>query len=245
LIVPALSILHTNDFHGKLTPEHAARVRALKDSREPCLYFDTGDCIKAGNLAIPLKEEKAWALLAEAGCDAGVLGNRETHPLPAGFEAKLSGRRHPLLCANLRAKKGPPPLPDHIIIERGGVKVGVFGVMVPIVTERMATQAASAFLWDQPLRAAQRMADLLRQQVDLLVALTHIGHRQDLQLAELCPSIDVIFGGHSHTVLTEPTYVGSVAVCQGGSHGRYIGVYRWNDGRLEGGLQELGAGPVT
>lgn len=235
----SLVLLHTNDFHGTLNEEKADFIASLKAASPGVLYFDTGDCIKTGNLGVPLKREKAWELLEKAGCDAGVLGNRETHVLPAAFKAKLEGHKHPLLCANMRSKNGASALPANTVFERNGWKVGVFGVMVPMVTERMKTQAASAYLWDPPLAIARKQVEELRNSVDLLIALTHIGHKQDLALAESSPEIDIILGGHSHTVVENPVRVGKVWVCQGGSHGRYIGRYEWDEGKLEGGLKAL------
>lgn len=229
-----VTFLHTNDFHGALDSRRAEIIRAMKG--EDAVYFDSGDCIKCGNLGIPTRPEKAWALLAEAGCDASVLGNRETHLIPAAFRAKLEGHAHPLLCGNLRAKDGSRPLPATIQLKAGGLRIGVLAVMVPMVTARMKTQAASAYLWDPPIETAARLAAELRKDVDLVVALTHIGHRQDLGLAEACPDIDLIFGGHSHTVLERPQRVGRTWVCQGGSHGRFVGRYVWEEGRLDGGL---------
>jgi 2',3'-cyclic-nucleotide 2'-phosphodiesterase (5'-nucleotidase family) len=233
-----VTFLHTNDFHGALTETKARFLSELKASTE-AFYFDTGDCIKTGNLGIPLKRERAWDLLALAGCDAGVPGNRESHVLPAVFKAKLEGHRHPLLCANLRAKDGSRPMPAHAMFERSGLRVGVFGVMVAMVTERMATQSASAYLWDPPLAAAREQVARLRTECDVLVALTHIGYKQDLLLAEACPELDFIFGGHSHTVLADPELVCGVWICQGGSHGRYVGRYEWKSGKLSGGLVPL------
>ncbi len=231
-----LTILHTNDFHGTFTPEKARCIAELKGDG---VYFDTGDCIKTGNLGIPLRPELAWRLLFEAGCDASVLGNRETHVLTNAFKAKIEGHRHPLLCANLRAKNGPDPLPASLMLERADLKIGVFGVMVPMVTERMKTQAASAFLWEPPIETAARVVADLRSKCDLLIALTHIGHRQDLKLAETVPGIDIILGGHSHTLLEAPDRAGTTWICQGGSHGRYVGKYLWDQGHLSGALLPL------
>lgn len=225
-----LTILHTNDLHGKLTQTSAAFLRSFKEASSPCLMLDSGDCIKAGNLAVPVREEAAWALLQGAGCDAGTLGNRETHPLEPAMRAKLKGARHPLLCANLRLKNGSRPLPSNARFEFEGFRVGVFGVMVPMVTERMKTAFASAYLWDPPIASARDQAALLRNDVDLLIALSHIGIQQDRKLAEACPEIDLILGGHSHTVLDQPERIGSVSICQGGSHGRYVGRYVWEAG---------------
>lgn len=226
-----LVLLHTNDFHGTLNAAKAAFIRRLKEeSKEPTLYFDAGDCIKAGNLAIPLKSDPAWAFLAEAGCDAGVIGNRESHVLEGAFAKKIAGHRHPLLCANLMKKDGSRPLPEDHIFRLDGLTVGVVGVMVPMVTKRMATAPASAYLWDPPIPTAIERAEALRDKADCLIALTHIGFRQDQDLAEKTGLFDIILGGHSHTLLQEPVRVGSTAICQGGSHGKYVGRYVWEKG---------------
>jgi 2',3'-cyclic-nucleotide 2'-phosphodiesterase (5'-nucleotidase family) len=242
--VPTLSILHTNDMHGTLD---APRLKILTEWRSQCdLYFDTGDAIKTGNLGIPLRQEPAWDMLGQLRCDAAVLGNRETHPLASAFEAKLAGVKHPLLCANLRKKDGTRPLPGHLILQSHGVKVGIVAVMVPMVTERMKTQLASAYLWDPAVETALKEAETLAPQVDLLFALTHIGYRQDLELAKT-GAFAVIFGGHSHTVLQEPELVEKTWIAQGGSHSRFAGLYQWDIEReiLTGTLHELKRNPGT
>jgi 2',3'-cyclic-nucleotide 2'-phosphodiesterase (5'-nucleotidase family) len=224
----SLTILHTNDMHGTLDLE---RLTALKKLRSGCdLYFDTGDAIKTGNLGVPLWPEPVWTMLDELHCDAGVLGNRETHPVSSIFKAKLAGTQHPILCANLRDKAGVNPLARNLVIERKGLRIGLVGVMVPMVTDKMKTQFASAYLWRPPVEVALEEAEALRPNVDALFALTHIGHRQDVRLAE-SGAYDVIFGGHSHTVLMTPERV---------SHNRFAGVYQW-DGELQGGLAPLPA----
>lgn len=225
-----LTFLHTNDFHGRLDEARVARLRQLRE-QENAVYFDSGDCVKSGNLAIPVRQEKCWELLAQAGCAASVPGNRESHPMAMAFKAKLHGATHPVLCANLWDKSGGLNLPPSLEIQHCGVRIGVVAAMVPMVTERMkASLAASSYLWTAPIPAIQEHAKLLRPRCDVLVALTHIGYKQDLALAEACPELDLILGGHSHTVLEAPTRVGNTWVCQGGSHGRYVGVYRWAKG---------------
>lgn len=225
-----LRILHTNDFHGGLS---AAKEEKLLRLRGECdVYFDSGDAIKAGNLAIPLKPEEVWGRLAALHCTASVPGNRESHILQSAFAKKLEGHAHPILCANLRLKNGSRPLSGHLIVESAGLRIGVVGVMVPMVTERMATKSASAYLWDQPIPVAIAEAAGLRPKVDCLVALTHIGLRQDRELAARCDLYDLILGGHSHEVLTEPVIVGRTAICQTGSHGRFAGRYDWQPGGL-------------
>ena len=224
-----LKILHTNDLHGQLTP---ARLEVLLSLRKDAdLYFDTGDIIKAGNLAIPLKKDPAWEFLHQTNITASTLGNRETHILASAFEAKLAGADHPILVANMRDRTGAPgKWRESMIVESGGLKIGIFGVMVPMVTKRMKTQATSRYLWRDPIAAAEEVVAKLRPEVDVVFALTHIGFGQDKKLADQVPGIDVIFGGHSHTVLEKPELIDSTAIVQGGSHGRFIGSYVWEEG---------------
>jgi len=231
-----LRILHTNDTHGTLTSERGASLRELRESCD--LYVDTGDCIKTGNLGIPMRQEPVWEVLAGLGCDASVPGNRESHVLESAFRAKLAGARHPMLCANLRRKDGGEVMPPTLELTVGDVRVGLVGVMVPMVTERMKTKAASAYLWDPPIPKAIEHAERLRDRVDLLIALTHIGQRLDIELAERAPMFDAILGGHSHTVLRAPLRIGRTSICQGGSHCRFVGVYEWSpETGLTGNLQ--------
>lgn len=230
-----MKFLHTNDLHGMLVEQKLPYLLSCRAQAD--LYFDTGDCIRTGNLGIPLRREPVWTHLSEARCNASVIGNRETHVLESAFRSKLAGATHPVLCGNLRDRAGHRPLPATLTTVWQGVTIGVLGVSVAMVTERMRTQAASAFLWDDPVQTAVTLAEELRPSVDVLIALTHIGHSQDRRLAERCPLIDMIFGGHSHTVLESPEKVGGTWICQGGSHARFLGLYEWDGVTLTGGLR--------
>ncbi len=224
--------------HGTLNADVLSRLQPLRAQAD--LYFDSGDCIKTGNLGIPLKREAAWSMLQELDCTASVLGNRETHVIAGAFQKKIEGAGHPVLCANLRRKDGTYPLARTLEIEAKGVRIGIIGVMVPMVTEKMLAQSASSYLWDQPIPVARALASELRPRVDLLIGLTHIGHKQDVKLVEGCFLFDAILGGHSHTVLQQPEILGHTAICQGGSHNRFAGVYEWDlAGGWRGGLVPL------
>lgn len=241
-VVP-LTILHTNDFHGKLDAETAARIAAIKRAHAPALYFDCGDMVRTGNLGIALRPDPGWPLLELAGCDASVPGNRESQLSAKLMRAKLKGASHPMLCANLALKSGKPLLPPSVLltveVDGSPMRVGVVGVMVPMVTRRMASAAVSELIWEPPLEAAIRVGERLRSEVDLLIALTHIGYRNDVELAQATRCFDVILGGHSHTVLNHPEIVGNTWIAHGGSHGRFLGVYIWDGEALSGNLETL------
>lgn len=226
-----LSILHTNDFHGGLTPERFEDLRALQSRAD--LYFDCGDAVTYGNVAVPLAPDPVWPRLAELACDASVPGNREFHVLAPVFQSKMKGAAHPVVCANLFDREGRLVYPASRILTHSDLRIGVVGGMVPMVTERMATRHVSAYLMTPPIPAIENEARRLRSEVDLLIALTHIGQRRDRELAMACPELDVILGGHSHDLIL-PERVGEVWIAQSGSHGRYAGLYVWDGERLGG-----------
>ncbi|MDZ7684858.1 MAG: hypothetical protein U5O39_07470 [Gammaproteobacteria bacterium] len=65
-----------------------------------------------------------------------------------------------------------------------------------------------------PMYSLAAVVRAMRPQVDLLIALSHLGHEEDKQLARTVPGIDLIVGGHSHTLVEEPVRIGDTWVVQ-------------------------------
>jgi 5'-nucleotidase len=242
--VARLHLFHTNDFHGKLTDEKAATLKAHIERLsvgEPFVLLDAGDAVAAGNLGFNPLGEPILARMSSLGYDAMTMGNRETHPSLALVRTKLSKASFPALCANGYAKNaaGNVPFVPSVLLERGGKRIGVFGVTVPMATP----QKVDAALWDNlfapPIETAKHLAAELRPQCDLLIALTHIGIAQDRKLAEAVPELDLLIGGHTHVVLEQPEIVNGVPIVQAGSHARYLGHVIMDDGVVTGELISL------
>ena len=245
-----MRILHTNDFHGALNNAKRDRLASLRTSAD--LYFDTGDAVKSGNMGIPIGEDHVWKLLESLDCTAGVPGNREFHITEAGFRAKIAGCKHPLLAANLKCKDGrcdrmqdfrpnsfaisaAHPLASAMTVG----DVGIFGVMVPMVTAGMSARHISAFINDPPIKSAKECVKKLRDTVKLIICISHIGLSKDVELAGTVDGIDIILGGHSHDVVDPPARIGNTWIAQAGSHGRYAGVYEFADGALKATYEPL------
>ena len=60
----------------------------------------------------------------------------------------------------------------------------------------------------------------------IVIALTHLGLNADEQLAGEVRGIDLIVGGHSHTVVMDPVVESGAVIVQAGSYGRYLGVMK-------------------
>ncbi len=222
-----LTLLHTNDFHNHLSARQAEFIRQAKAAQENVLLLDSGDAISAGNVGVRPGGEPILTLMSETGYDAMTLGNREFHVADALLRLKIGKAAFPVLCANIRWREDRgetlPTVPSLVKTLPNGLRVGVFGLTVPMVTPRMTARLVSAFVFDDPVASAQRQIEALRPQVDALVALTHIGLREDERLAVACPELDLIIGGHSHNKLHEPKVVSGVPIVQAGWFGHFLG----------------------
>jgi len=227
--VSRLVILHTNDMHNVLArdEQRAARLMEIVEAERanpPVLLLDAGDAIGAGNLTFNPAGEAILERMTAIGYHAMTIGNREFHLTEIGFTTKLNRARFPVLCANVRARGNARlPVRSHLILETPVGRVGIFGVTVPMITGRMLSHHVSAYVFDDPIRVGAEMAERLRPQADLLIALTHIGLKQDIELAKRAPQIDLIIGGHSPPGLGEPHRGGGVAVVQAGRCTRGVG----------------------
>jgi 2',3'-cyclic-nucleotide 2'-phosphodiesterase (5'-nucleotidase family) len=224
--MPRFRILHTNDFHNHLTPHQADRLSSLRRADDVALLLDAGDAVSSGNLTFRSEGEPILDAMSAAGYDAMTAGNREFHFTQAGFRAKLSRARFPVLCANVRARSAgerPPVVPFAQFRHASGHRIAVFGVTVPMITERMLSSRVSAYVFEQPLAAAIAMASQLRRDCDLLICLSHAGLSTDRLIAERARGIGLIVGGHTHAVLERGERVGECLIVQAGSHGRFVG----------------------
>lgn len=212
------------------------------------MLLDAGDAVSAGNITFHREGEPILDLMSSAGYDAMTIGNREFHFSQMGLRATLSRAKFPVLCANLRPVGSPSLctplspgsaddepvslLPDialsryHLFENPAIGRIVVFGLTVPMITERMLARKVSAYVFDAPIPTAARLVPYLRArfQPDLLIALTHIGLGKDRTLAESVPGIDLIVGGHSHNILPEGERVGETLIVQTGCYAHSVGI---------------------
>lgn len=220
-------LLHDNDQHFDFN-EREVFMAAVQETREryPDVFlFNAGDIFvrhphrwvdEDGNLRDEVwYSERAMRIVAimnQVGYDAMVLGNHEMDVIGTYTGAALSAARFPLLAANYegRAEQLPPLQPYAVFTTHTGRTVGVLGI---------ATGTVPAGLQRLDRGDTVEKYSYLRDEHDVLVALTHIGMRNDRVLASEYPVFDVIIGGHSHTLLEEGEMVGPVLIAQAGGGG--------------------------
>jgi 5'-nucleotidase len=242
---------HTRGGFARLATKIGER-KAATEGRGPVLVLDAGDFTMGTAFAAATRETGAeLRLLAMLGCDATTLGNHDftfgPHGTAAAIGVAVDAGQVPVVLATNTDFSAPQPtlaglqklgaqgrIRNYLVIERGGIRFGIFGVM-GLEAAIYAVSAAPATFTD-PIEAARAAVATLRntEKVDVVIALSHGGVRVDLdgkmtegadvQLAAEVPGIDVVVGGHSHTVLASPIMVhGRTPVVQAGHNGRYLG----------------------
>ena len=191
-----MKIIHTSDTHNKLTREKAEFLKSLGAD----FIFDSGDIIKSGNIDFNPLGEKAWGVY-NGVYDCICPGNREYHFSKIGFDCKIRGFLMPLVTCNYVYKYDNPKPKKYVYFEKEGIKIGVLGLSNINIDETMACEKAAAQYQRDIFESASET--VREMDCDYIVALTHIGLKKDRMLAEKCPEINLILGGHSHDLCAE------------------------------------------
>jgi len=238
-----LVVLHINDTHGALLPETradgsvaggVARVATLaRQVREQApgrvLFLHAGDVLSRGG---PLTVESGGVTdlqaLEQAGIDVFTPGNGDFY---FGLDnlLRVSGTvRVPFIHANIArvTPEGPEPIfASHVILEAAGLRVGVLG----LGEVRMDHPSARGLTLRGAAEVARERITELREQVDVLIVLSHLGEIADRMLAASVLGIDLIVGGHSHSKLDRPVQVvhpgtpSCTWIVQAGDLSRFVG----------------------
>jgi 5'-nucleotidase/UDP-sugar diphosphatase len=207
-----VTLLHLNDIY-EITPvgggrwggpARVATIRKKLASENPNTF-----ALLAGDLFSPsalgtarvegerLAGRQMVAVLNEMGLDYATFGNHEFDLRENDFEARLGEARFRWFSANVTDADGRPfpGVPLHEVIEAKGpagtARIGLIGVTYDGIQPDYVR-------FSDALEAVRERVEVLRDSVDAFVAVTHLQLRQDVELAEKVPELDLILGGHDH-----------------------------------------------
>jgi len=218
-----------------------------------------GDCvlvIDAGDFLMgtffPILEESTGfqlTLMKRMGYDVVSLGNHEfdygpqvlakilsqsdkNGPIPFLVASNLTFSKNDTADDALNELMNKKIIKPYLIIEKGGLKLGIFGILgySAIIDAPLARPAG----FIDPVKTAKKYARMLKEneKVDLVICISHGGLRkdksgnwsgEDVILAQKVPEIDIIISGHSHTLLEESLVVNGIPIVQTGSYGHGLG----------------------
>lgn len=234
-----------------------ARIKTVIDQekkKDPnLLLLDAGD-FSMGTLfqSIYSTDAPELRIMGQMGYDATTFGNHEFDFRADGLAESLnaareSGDKLPQIVSsnisfptdksgntieslkNLQESMKNYGVKDYIIINRNGIKIGIFGVMGK---DSADDAPMSGVKFTDEVESAKRVVDILKnkEKVDLVVCLSHSGtwtdksKSEDEILAKKVPQIDVIISGHTHTKLDQPIIVGKTIIGSCGEYGENLGI---------------------
>ena len=252
-----------------------ARLKTLidrtKEHNPDTLVLDAGD-FSMGTLIQTIFHTDAPELrmLGALGCDVSTLGNHEFDYRSSGLAGALDAAvnsKDPLpalvLCnidwETMEAEGLTPDqqllkdafarygMKDYVVIDKGGLKIAVFGVFGE---DSLACAPTCVLKFQDITQAAQATVKEIQEKesVDMILCVSHSGtdpdssKSEDELLAKAVPEIDLIVSGHSHTSLSPPIQYDNTYIVSCGSYGRNLGALtmsRRDDGRWDMDAYEL------
>jgi 5'-nucleotidase len=240
-----------------------AKRRAARQSQGPVLLLDAGDYSMGTPFGAAGRETGGeLQLMSLMGYDATTFGNHEFDLGPDGLGKSIgvaakAGRVPKVVVSNTNFSKDDAALADlqrlakagvvcrHLVIDRGGIRFGILGLLGK--EAQFYTSGAGAATFADAIETAKEMVTVLREteKADVVICLSHGGLQKgkdgrfsdgdDVLLAKAVPGIDVVIGGHSHTELREAIIVNDrTPVVQTGKEGQNLGelVVTLNGGKL-------------
>ena len=242
-----LYILSLNDQHGNIDnyPQFAALVDSLRTVHPDLLLFSAGDN-RSGNpvndrysdIARPMVE-----LMNKVGFNLSCLGNHEWDAGVIGLRNVMGWANYPYVCANVTFDDSlKMPVKPFEIIEWNGLKLGVIGAIQ--LGENGLPDFHPKNVGGSHFRPANEVIPeylYLKDECNALFLLSHCGYEDDRELAEQFPQFDAIFGGHTHTRVSETQIVNGVMITQAESKVKFVtlSTFTFKNGKIVDKQEEL------
>lgn len=190
-----------NGTRGGLARVATLRKKIMAESPHTLLLM-AGDTISPSIESNTYKGAQMIEAWNAAGLDYATLGNHEFDFGPDVLLQRIAESKFKWLAANVIDKKTGKlfaDTPEFIVREFDGVKIGLFGILLPETVQ--TSRPGPNIEIHEPCETASRVIPKIREAgAQVIVALTHLSMAEDKQLAR-CSGVDVIIGGHEHTLL--------------------------------------------
>jgi len=196
-----------------------------KSQGRETLVLLAGDLLTGTPFSMVWKGEEGVRLLNRMTLTAMTVGNHEFAHGRENLRQRLKPQMNfPLLSGNIVDERGKRPF-DAILVKsypEADTRVVVLGLTTDQTPLTTHPANVVGLRFRDPVQTAKELLSQTRGG-DLVVALTHLGVKEDKDLATSCPRINVIVGGHSHTALFQPLKVGDTLVVQAGAYMKFLG----------------------
>ena len=246
-----LVILHTNDTHSQVEPTEKSNLKTadmggyarrmgviekIRSEEKNVLLFDTGDFSQGTPYFNFFNGRVEIDALNRMQYDAGTLGNHEFDNGIDTLAVILQKARFPMISSNYEVDNTPikNQIQPYLILKKFGLKIGIMALNVD-PKSLIIESNYRGLVYRDPIEKAQELSAFLKnkKKCDLVICLSHLGSDStsvdvnDFTVAHQTKHIDIILGGHSHSLLenvkTNNANGKKVIISQMGKSGLYLG----------------------
>jgi len=196
--------------------------KAIKKENPNTLFLLAGDTISPSVESITYQGAQMIDAWNAVGLDYATFGNHEFDFGPEVLKERIKESKFGWVAANVidtKTGKTFNDVPPFIVREFNGVKIGIFGLVLP--ETKLTSRPGADVEFRNPCEVARQMVtEIHAQGAKVVVALTHLSMREDKEVAR-CADIDLIIGGHEHTLLE--SLVGHAPIFKMTSDARELG----------------------
>ena len=228
-----LTLLHSNDLHGDFLAEKvddkltggvsmlSGYISKTRKEEKNVLYAISGDMFKGSLIDQEYRGISTIEIMNLLAPDVVTLGNHEVDYGLAHLLFLEKCAKFPIINANMFLTSNNTRLfNSHKIIRIDGMKIMFIGILTEDVLNSTRNDKLISTLVgikDAAEEVGRICMAYQTEDIDLTVLLTHIGFENDQKLAAaLDPDwgVDLIIGGHSHTLIDEPAVVAGIPIVQ-------------------------------
>lgn len=237
-----LTLLHSNDLHGDFLAKEADEnliggvsmlsgyIGKVRDEEETTLYAISGDMFRGSLIDQEYQGLSTIEIMNLLSPDVVTLGNHEVDYGVAHLLFLEKCAKFPIINANIYITTNHTRMfRPHLIVNAGGMKILFIGLLTEeVLNQTRQDRLIGTFISvSEAAKEVGKICNTYRtEDIDFTVLLTHIGFEEDKKLAALLDpdwGVDIIIGGHSHTLLSEPFVVNGIPIVQAATGSAQIG----------------------
>ena len=246
-----LVIMHTNDTHSQVEPTEKSSLKTanmggyarrmglidqIRSTEKDVILVDAGDFSQGTPYFNFFNGRVEIDGMNRMKYDAGTLGNHEFDNGIDTLAVVLKNAKYPVLSSNYDVSNTALAgiVKPYVVLVKDGLRIGIMALDVNL--KGLAFEKNYKGLeYTDPVKKAIEVSTLLkkREKCDVIICLSHLGSDStkkevnDFEIARNTTYIDVIIGGHSHSMVTNTNVMNAagkpMVIAQMGKSGFYLG----------------------
>jgi 2',3'-cyclic-nucleotide 2'-phosphodiesterase (5'-nucleotidase family) len=243
-----LTLLHTTDIHGQVNVhdeffwenEQAVYkkrggfahlktlINEVRKKNSNTLLLDGGDCFQGSAIASLSQGAALIPLMNNLHYNLMLPGNWEVAYGKKVLVKDMGAYDAPKVCANMWHEGTDEFMfPPYQTFYLGGIKIGFVGYNDPLTPIRQSPAYSTGIRFQDPEKNIAKYIKFLKEQeqCDIVIALTHMGMAQQLNLANqsYAEGLDYVFGADTHERIRKPLEGKYAKVTEPGAFSSFIG----------------------